>query len=730
MADTEPHAQADEAVNPQMERLRAALIERLWCALAGVALVMLPVLLWRAHALWARGHVGSTATNAVFIACSVFIVAVFPLRNRMSTAWRAALPLVVLVVISLSSLVVFGAASTAFGWMVQCCFLVATLYSLRAGLWATVATSCAAVVAGALFLSGTLHVPVDLNAYFAQPMAWLLMVVAVTLVPAIIVYGIGDYQRTIAALLHRVEDKRDELDAMSRQLTQALQAQQQASAAKSAFLAHMTHELRTPLTGVIGMLEVADKRNHDPDLSRVLDVARHSAQALLKVINDVLDYSKLDAGKIVLEPETFDLGEFLHQALEVFHWRAREKGIAFNVHIAPDLPTLRHADSQRLRQVLFNLVSNAMKFTDTGLIEVQVAAGAAPDTVAFRVRDTGIGIAAQALPRLFEEFEQGDSGVHKRYGGTGLGLAISKLLVDAMGGTIHVDSTEGVGSLFTLELPMPVRTERPTPAPSPGAAEDAPAVQLNVLVAEDSPTNQLVVSLLLQDLGHRVVVADNGRMAVACAARESFDLILMDMRMPQLAGCEAAALIRQGGTAQDMVFDRDVYICAFTANAADRDRAAALAVGMNDFLTKPVRSQELQALLQRVIAFQHQRGVALQERPVVHAQSPQHPPAAPTGTRVADDLSAFQQVAAVLRQDLALRRTQMATALAQEHWLALRDVAHLVKGAAASAGASDMARYADELEQACLAEPVDPATCTRKAQSLLRAMEDYMGASL
>ncbi len=728
MADSGAQAD-DEAVNPQMERLRGALIERLWCALAGVALVMLPVLLWRAHALWARGHVGSTATNAVFIASSVFIMAAFPLRRRMPGALRAALPLAVLVVISMSSLLVFGAASTAFGWMVQCCFLIATLYSLRAGLWATAATAFAAVLAGALFLSGTLQVPVDLNAYFAQPMAWLLMVVAVTLVPAIIVYGIGDYQRTIAALLHRVEDKRDQLDAMSRQLSQALQAQQQASAAKSVFLAHMTHELRTPLTGVIGMLEVADKRNQDADLNRVLDVARHSAQALLKVINDVLDYSKLDAGKIVLEPETFDLSDFLNQALEVFHWRAREKGIAFNVHIAADVSTLRHADPQRLRQVLFNLVSNAMKFTDAGAIDVEVASAEDPDAVQFRVRDTGIGIAAQALARLFEEFEQGDSGVHKRYGGTGLGLAISKLLVDAMKGTIRVDSTEGVGSVFTVVLPMPVRTERTAATAAPRQADAEPKVQLNVLVAEDSPTNQLVVSMLLQDLGHRVVVADNGQMALACAARESFDLILMDLRMPLLAGCEAAALIRQGGTAQDLVFDRDVYICAFTANAAERDRAAALAVGMNDFLTKPVRSQDLQALLLRVIGFQRQRGVPLQEQPAALAQTVPSSPVGPRGTPYADDRAATQRVAIVFRQDLAQRRIQLATALAHAQWPTLRDCAHRVKGAAASAGASDMARQADALEHACLAEPVDPAACMRAAHTLLQAMEDYMGAS-
>lgn len=729
MAQSDSQPLTDEAIHPQMERLRATLIERLWRALAGLSLFMLPVLLWRAHALWLGHQVGSHVTNAVFIAGALFIVAAYPLRTRLSARSRAFLPLVVLVVVSQSSLFGFGAASTAFNWMVQCCFLIATLYSLRAGLWATAFTAASAMLAGALFLSGVLVVPVDLNAFFAQPVAWLLMVVAVTIVPAIIVYVIGDYQRTIAALLRRVEDKRNQLDAMSRQLTQALQAQQDASAAKSAFLAHMTHELRTPLTGVIGMLEIADKRNHDPDLNRVLDVARHSAEALLKVINDVLDYSKLDAGKIVLEPETFDLADFLQHALEIFHWRAREKGIEFKVQIPPDVPTLRYADPQRLRQILFNLVSNAMKFTEAGSVCLEVEATDSPDTLCLRVRDSGIGISAQALPRLFDEFEQGDSSIHKRYGGTGLGLAISKLLVHAMGGTISVQSVERVGSVFTVVLPLPISTQTDVAADSVLDAETLSRVQLNILLAEDSPTNQLVVSMLLQDLGHRVVVADNGRMAVACAARESFDLILMDMRMPELAGCEAAALIRQGGTSQDTVFDRDVYICAFTANAAERDRAAALAVGMNDFLTKPVRMHDMQALLQRVVAFQRARGVSLDERPVTPPANDAPTPLQPLNASPEPDRAAARLVN-VFRRDLEQRQSQVMAALEHAQWSQLRDVAHLIKGAALSAGVPELARTADALECACQALPLDEDLCTNHAHILLRALEQYMGASI
>ena len=730
MTQTQPQALPDEAVQAQMERLRATLIERLWCALAGLSLLMMPVLLWRAHALWVGSQVGSKITNTAFIGAALIILAVFPLRARLPAPVRTALPLVVLMCVSQSSLFGFGVASTAFNWMVQCCFLIATLYSLRAGLWATAATAASAMLASALFLSGVLVVPVDLNAFFAQPVAWLLMIVAVTLVPAIIVYVIGDYQRMIASLLGRVESKRKQLESMSEQLSQALQAQEQASAAKNAFLAHMTHELRTPLTGVIGMLEIADKRNHDPDLSRVLDVARHSAESLLKVINDVLDYSKLDAGKITLQPETFDLAEFLRNALEVFHWRAREKGIDFKVNIAPELSTLRYADPQRLRQVLFNLVSNAMKFTDVGGVYLEVEPAPKPDTLRLRVRDSGIGIPADVLPRLFDEFEQGDSNIHKRYGGTGLGLAISKLLVEAMGGSIQVQSVERVGTIFTIELPMPVGTPSAIATEADAPPAGAAPVQLHVLLAEDSPTNQLVVSMLLQDLGHHVVVADNGRMAVACAARENFDLILMDMRMPELAGCEAAALIRQGGTAQDTVFDRDVYICAFTANAAERDRAAAMAVGMNDFLTKPVRMHDMQALLQRVVAYQRARGVGLHEQAEVAAMAPPESTQPAIGPLPALPGAAQERLAGIFRRDLELRQSQIHAALEHAQWGQLRDVAHLVKGAALSAGVTELVHAADALERACQTQPLRAELCADHAHILLRALEHYMGASI
>jgi len=730
VTQTQPQALPDDAIQPQMERLRATLIERLWCALAGLSLLMMPVLLWRAHAMRAGTQVGSSSTNLIFIGAALFILVAFPLRTRLPATVRTGLPVAALMCVSLSSLFGFGAASSAFNWMVQSCFLIATLYSLRAGLWATAATAALAALAGLLYLGGTLVVPVDLNVFFAQPVAWLLMIVTVTLVPAIIVYVIGDYQRMIASLLGRMESKRKQLETMSDQLGLALQAQEQASAAKSVFLAHMTHELRTPLTGVIGMLEIADKRNHDPDLNRVLDVARHSAEALLKVINDVLDYSKLDAGKITLQPETFDLAEFLHNALEVFHWRAREKGIEFKVSMAPELPTLRCADPQRLRQVLFNLVSNAMKFTETGWVCVEVTQGAAPNTLRFCVRDSGIGIAADVLPHLFDEFEQGDNSIHKRYGGTGLGLAISKLLVQAMGGSIQVQSVERVGTIFTIDLPMPVGT--PTAIASEADAthpNDAP-VQLHVLLAEDSPTNQLVVSMLLQDLGHHVVVADNGRMAVACAARESFDLILMDMRMPELAGCEAAALIRQGGTAQDTVFDRDVYICAFTANAAERDRAAAMAVGMNDFLTKPVRMHDMQALLQRVVAYQRARGVGLHEHAQVADLAPAESAPPAIGPLPALPNAVQERLAGIFRRDLELRQSQVQTALEQGQWAQLREVAHHIKGAALSAGVSELVHAADALERACLVQPFHADLCADHAHILLRALEHYMGAPI
>lgn len=715
-----------DAVFEQMAKVRQNLVERMWHAFFLLSLLVFPVLVWRLANILIHGQSGTLGINIVFVTMTLVILIAFPFRRKIPFSVRAAMPVLILSIVGFSGLLVFGAASTAYGWVVQGNFLISTLYSLRAGIVATVLTAASALVVGILFLSGVMVNAVDLNAFVLLPTTWILFLLGTTVVPTIILYSIGGYQKTIGELLTSVQSKRDRLDKMSRQLSEALHAQERANEAKSEFLAHMTHELRTPLSGVIGMLEIAEKRNQDPELGHLLAVSLQNAESLLGIINDVLDFSKIEAGKITLDPEYFDLNSFLAGSMEVFRLRADEKNIRFRYHVDPQLNTIRYADPMRLRQVLFNLISNALKFTNVGQVDLEVkrAVPELPDDtrVQFVVRDTGVGIPAHAIAKLFREFEQADSSVQKRYGGTGLGLAISKMLVDAMGGTVSVQSRVGEGTRFEVVLPLATHSGEHVAAaplaPSPLNLR-AHGYQLNILLAEDMPTNQMVARTFLEDMGHRVQIVETGIAALDAASRENFDLILMDLRMPELGGCEAAVQIRQGGTGIAPVMDRDVFICAMTANATPQEREKTERVGMNDFLTKPVRVQELHALVQRAVDFQMARGVALvpalQVQDVDLAQldhllevgeldhGPEPGPVASSaggGRGIAPEWQA--DLRAVFSQDVRMHLRRLEGFVAESNWEGVREVAHAVCGAAAALSLEALKDVAAQLESACL----------------------------
>lgn len=734
---------SDDAVFEQLAKVRRHLVERMWHAFFLLSLLVFPVLIWRLTDILAQGQSGTLSINIVFVAMDLVILIAFPFRRKIPFSVRAAMPVLILSIVGFSGLLVFGAASTAYGWVVQGNFLISTLYSLRAGIVATVLTAASALVVGILFLTGVMVNAVDLNAFVLLPTTWILFLLGTTVVPTIILYSIGGYQKTIGELLTSVQSKRDRLDKMSSQLSDALHAQERANEAKSEFLAHMTHELRTPLSGVIGMLEIAEKRNQDPALAHLLAVSLQNAESLLGIINDVLDFSKIEAGKITFDPEYFDLNGFLSSSMEVFRLRADEKNIRFRYHVDPQLATVRYADPMRLRQILFNLISNALKFTNAGQVDLEVKR-AVPDlpgdiNVQFVVRDTGVGIPAHAMAKLFREFEQADSSVQKRFGGTGLGLAICKMLVDAMGGTVSVQSRVGEGTNFQVLLPLPMQSDAQIAAvqqilPPPNLK--AHEYQLNVLLAEDMPTNQMVARTFLEDMGHRVQVVDTGMDAVTAVAREHFDVILMDLRMPLLGGCDAAEQIRQGGTNGASVPDRDVFICAMTANATPQEREKTQRVGMNDFLSKPVRKQELHALVQRAIDFQLARGAALVpalqlgdvdlsqldhllgsgepgqrafQRPVAEASE-------------SGEVLAWQEdLRSVFGQDVRMHLGRLDGFLLESNWGGVREVAHAVCGAAAALKLQDLNEVAAQLERACLEQCVQQCTLFEKQLRVLMA---------
>jgi signal transduction histidine kinase len=386
----------------------------------------------------------------------------------------------------------------------------------------------------------------------------------------------------IAGVALDVTTRRETNDALRR----ARDAAEAASRAKSEFLANMSHEIRTPMNGVLGMLDLAQDAANETDLREYVAVARSSAESLLAIINDILDFSKIEAGKVEIESVPYDLGDLLGEVVRMMAAQAGQKSLPLKLECDPGLPRLICGDPVRVRQVLINLVSNAIKFTSRGSVTIRAGVrveSAAQERLSISVIDTGIGIAPDKQGHVFEAFAQQDSSTTRSYGGTGLGLSISSRLASLMSGHIALSSTPGEGSLFCLDLPLVRGNAMRVEATAAGSEQPVPA--LSILLVEDHPVNQKVAEAVLTRSGHRVTLAENGMQALEMMVDGGFDLVLMDMQMPVMGGVEATRLIRE----MECELRRPaVPIFAMTANALEEDRVACIEAGMNDFLTKPL----------------------------------------------------------------------------------------------------------------------------------------------
>lgn len=418
-----------------------------------------------------------------------------------------------------------------------------------------------------------------------------------TQVPEVDDSELGHLARHINNLASALEKASTEQKQAMAQMIQAREEAEQANRTKSEFLAMMSHELRTPMNGVLGMLQLLETTPLTSEQADYTAVASESTGHLLKVINDILDFSRIERTTLELEHIAFNLSELISSSVQSFQHSAQQRGLGLHLQLPQGIDQLQvTGDPTRIRQILLNLIGNALKFTEHGQVEVEArwrALDAQQVWFTCAVRDTGIGIDSDRLEMMFVAFQQADSSISRRYGGTGLGLAIARTLAERMGGQLRGESREGLGSTFTLEMPLALASATATLLPAQDVEGQAAWEGGQILLVEDNPVNQSVIEAMLRSLGFEVVTALDGLQAVEQVREQRFAAVLMDCRLPVVDGYEATRRIRL------LPNGAQVPIIALTANALQGDRERCLAAGMNDYLSKPFKRTELQQVLQR-----------------------------------------------------------------------------------------------------------------------------------